>query len=339
MALTTNQRVARAFALILLMLLGTPPVATRLREGDVPAPAGTRFALIQGDTVAYHTWGPADGTVVLMVHGAATWGHVWSPVAEALAANGWRVVAADLPPFGWSTRAPRMGFSASEQAARLEELLGIVSPEQPAVLVAHSIGAASALALAEAAPERVARLVWVSPALSMDEAAPTGGRGVMSRLLTIAPVREWLFGAVALWPDGARKALQANYGPATPAATAEDAALLSTPFARRGSVRGWSAWAMTALAPPATPLNDRRAAAEQLRQPMLLVWGDADAVTPIAQRRTLLQLWPQSDTVTYAGVGHFPPTEVKARLAADVAGWLGVVERDVRLEGSNSNVR
>lgn len=318
-----RRRWTRLLALLLALIGAGPVIGTVLRERrDTPVPADTRWSSLGTDSIAWHSHGPDSGPVVLFVHGMASWGAIWTPVAEAVAANGWRAVAVDLPPFGWSTRTPAGGFSAERQAARLDAVAQAVSPDAPVVVVAHSIGGAPVLAWALGHPDRVQRIVWVSAALGLDADSATA-TGPAAWVLATPPLRTWAVSVAALWPGGARRALAANYAPGAAPPSDSLVQLLTTPFARPGSAAAWGAWAAEALAPERTSLRERRATAASLECPMLLVWGREDRITPWSQYESLRRLWPGSAGDTLAGVGHFPPTEAPDRVAAAVSRWLG----------------
>lgn len=102
------------------------------------------------------------GDVVVMVHGFGGCLGSWAANQSALAANGRRVLALDLPGHGESTLDVG-GGSLDELAAAVRELLdelGVVR----AHLVGHSMGAAVSLVLADLEPARVQSLTLVGPA-------------------------------------------------------------------------------------------------------------------------------------------------------------------------------
>lgn len=90
------------FILILLLILRA---LAAWREGGAKAPANTTYFPTPAARVAARVVGPANGAPVILVHGTAAWSGFWSEVSDHLARRGWRVVAIDLPPFGWSDRA------------------------------------------------------------------------------------------------------------------------------------------------------------------------------------------------------------------------------------------
>src|SRR5215213_9400616 len=95
---------ALALVLFIIVLLVILRLMAAVRENGVEAPPETvRFQTPTG-AVAARLSGPADGRPIMLIHGTAAWSGFWRQVADHLAGRGWRVIAIDLPPFGWSGR-------------------------------------------------------------------------------------------------------------------------------------------------------------------------------------------------------------------------------------------
>jgi pimeloyl-ACP methyl ester carboxylesterase len=125
--------------------------------------------------VAYHEDGPADGEVVLLLHGFPYDIHSYVDVAPALAAEGFRVIVPHLRGHG-ATRfldpaTPRSGQQAALGAdvVALLDALGI----RRAVLAGYDWGARAACVVAALWPERCTGLVSVNSYLIQDIAAAT----------------------------------------------------------------------------------------------------------------------------------------------------------------------
>ena len=101
---------------------------------------------------------------IVLVHGA--WGSAagWAALVPRLAAAGREVRAIDLPSHGADAAAPG-DVGMEDYAARVVEVLGETGP---ALLVGHSMGGMVISAAAEAAPERVRKLVYVAALLPRD---------------------------------------------------------------------------------------------------------------------------------------------------------------------------
>jgi lipase len=109
------------------------------------------------------TFGSDSGLPVLALHGVT--GHTgrWQVLADLL--PGIRLIAVDLRGHGHSPWAPPWGLE-QHVADALGTLDGLGLDRLP--VVGHSFGAAIALHMARAAPQRVARLVLLDPAIGLD---------------------------------------------------------------------------------------------------------------------------------------------------------------------------
>lgn len=114
--------------------------------GAMPSAASARPA-----ATAAH----ADPTIVL-VHGAFLDASSWGEVGNALVLRGRRVIAVDL-----RSGEPRAASERTLADYRQAVLASIASESSPVALVGHSFGGMTIAAVAEAAPDRVERLVFI----------------------------------------------------------------------------------------------------------------------------------------------------------------------------------
>lgn len=112
-----------------------------------------------------HSWGPSEGTPVLVAHGVTNTGARYRRLFEDLL-PGVRAIAPDLRGHGGSTWSPP--WSAEQHVADLLATLDAAAVDR-AVVVGHSFGGLLALHLAAAAPERVRGLVLLDPAAAIPE--------------------------------------------------------------------------------------------------------------------------------------------------------------------------
>lgn len=96
---------------------------------------------------------------IVLVHGAWHGAWCWAGVAPLLRARGHGVTAIDLPG-RWRSPAAQAAITADDYVQAVLQVLRTVPT--PAVLVGHSLGGASISLAAEAAPERVHRLVYLT---------------------------------------------------------------------------------------------------------------------------------------------------------------------------------
>ena len=130
---------------------------------EIPEPSLTmqlqeRTLDIEGASVHLLDQGPADGPVVLLLHGARFHSGTWQEVGtlEVLAAAGVRAVAVDMPGFGRSQE------SQASPSAWLTAVCDGLDLER-VTLVAPSRGGAMAFPFLLEAPERCAGFVPVAP--------------------------------------------------------------------------------------------------------------------------------------------------------------------------------
>ena len=114
---------------------------------------------------------------LILVHGACHGAWCWRDVIPALKAAGHEVTAPDMPGRGGGVA----GLTLADQAATI-----LSAYEGRAVLVGHSAGGFSISAAAEAAPERVSRLIFVTALLPRD--GEVLGRKMQGLKGTRAPV-------------------------------------------------------------------------------------------------------------------------------------------------------
>jgi pimeloyl-ACP methyl ester carboxylesterase len=119
-----------------------------------------------------------DGVPLVHLHGFAISGAYLMPTARALAARGVNVVP-DLPGYGRSERRDRV----LDIPALAEATLAILDrlDIDKAVLVGNSMGCAISLEVAHEAPERIHRLVLVSPAGGLHNQPMSRALGQLAR--------------------------------------------------------------------------------------------------------------------------------------------------------------
>ncbi|MGC1332733.1 alpha/beta fold hydrolase [Pseudomonas sp.] len=103
-----------------------------------------------------------SGPAVVLLHGIGSGAGSWLEVAMQLG-QGARVIAWDAPGYGESTPLAPTAPRAEDYAERLMQTLDSLNIQR-CVLVGHSLGAITAAAFARLHPERVSRLVLISPA-------------------------------------------------------------------------------------------------------------------------------------------------------------------------------
>ena len=136
--------------------------------------AGTVDVLCAGQKLTlpgpmvWHAWGPLEGSVMLLLHGGSgSWMH-WIRNIAPLVAQGYRVLAVDLPGFGDSA-APAQGGDVDALIEPLHAAWQMLEgPSLDATFVGFSFGGMTAALWLAAYPDDAKRLVMVgSPGLGL----------------------------------------------------------------------------------------------------------------------------------------------------------------------------
>jgi len=130
----------------------------------------TKLAILSGLFYAA-SCAAADKPPIALVHGAFEDVHVWDGVTAKLQADGYRVIAIDLP---GRPSAPLAADKASVALYRDTVLKAIAGAPHPVVMVGHSFGGIVISAVGEAAPAKVKTLVYLAAYL------PKNGESLMS---------------------------------------------------------------------------------------------------------------------------------------------------------------
>jgi pimeloyl-ACP methyl ester carboxylesterase len=222
---------------------------------------------------------------------------------------GWRVVAMDLPPFGFSHRPASGDYSRSAQARRILAVIGQLRAGS-VILLGHSFGGGPAAEAAMQQPGAVTHLVLVDAAIGLqgDSPPPCETPWLAHQILDRPGVRTGLFASAITEPAFSSYWLR-KFVARKEVVTAQRTAVYQKPFVVHGFTEGLAAWARQfalgcEFPPSVRPSNFRR-----LQVPVSLLWGELDDVTPLAQARALQRLLPHATLTVLPGVGHIPQIE------------------------------
>jgi pimeloyl-ACP methyl ester carboxylesterase len=318
---------AITLALLILTCVGTlaglrfaAQQRERLADGE-GAPAGGRF--VRGDDVSLYIQevGPPDGMPVLFIPGTGAWSETWRDTLSECAARGHHCIALDLPPFGYSQRPADHDYSTPRQARRIAGLLDALGISQ-AVLVGHSFGSRATMQLALSEPQRIRALVLVDAALAVN--APLHADAQVPAVMRWSPLRNAVIASTATNPRLTHFFLE-KFTTRHEVLTPERVAIYQRPFARRGTTEAFAHWAMQFGEPTSGLLSADPAAYRKADIPTLLLWGEADTVTPLAEGRALAQLLPRAKLEVLPGVGHIPQIEMPSAFNKSLMDYLGAL--------------
>lgn len=309
-------KLVAALLLLVIALLAVFRLQAWWRERPETPPGSTRYVETRFGKVAVQLSGPADGPQVMLIHGTAAWSGFWKDVSGHLASSGWRVIAVDTPPFGWSERDPQARYDRVSQASRLADI--IAATGRKAIIVGHSFGGGAATETALQVPDRVAGLVLVDAAMGALD--PSAKDGMVARSLSVQPVGEAVVSALVTNPMATTPVLR------TFVHRKESAALwaqtLQAPMVREGSTAAYAQWLPNLFVAGDGAKSRSRDALAAITVPVAIIWGEADTVTPPQQGRDLSTLMKARSTLWLPDVGHIPHIE-------DPAGFLAALDKSL----------
>jgi pimeloyl-ACP methyl ester carboxylesterase len=254
--------------------------ATEAEERDVDVGGLSTHCLIAG---------PANAPHVVFVHGLGGSIPTWSLNLTAFAER-FRICAVDLVGAGSSAK-PTQDYSVSNLADFLVRFLDALGSDwQRVSIVGHSLGGAVALAFAKQHPDRVEKLVLVDCAGLGPEINPT-----LLDLVHAEPTPEHIREELVLFFTNPTLVQQA---------------LVEQLYQQRTQPGAREALQATADAAFSAGQQriDVREALTHLSQPVLVIWGAADAVIPAAHAQRAQQA-QQGRLVVLANCGHCPHIE------------------------------
>jgi pimeloyl-ACP methyl ester carboxylesterase len=282
---------------------------------------GTRFTTSDGTALHVVDTGPRDAAVTtVLVHGWTLDHTSWDEVARDLPG---RVLRHDLRGHGRSAPAPPGTATIERCADDLAELVADRVPTGKVVLVGHSMGGMTIMALAEQHPgllDRVAGVVLVATSSGELAGSTLGLPGPLARLF-LAGERAANRRIARL----RRPELLRRTGPARPG-------LRWLLFGRRPSWRHVALTAamvgrchpvaMVAFRDSLDEHDRRRALAELARVPVVVLTGTRDRLTPPRHARVIADELPGAELVVHPGAGHMLPLERAGEVAARIRALL-----------------
>ncbi|MGO4350577.1 alpha/beta hydrolase [Rhizobium sp. RAF36] len=313
--------IAGAVIGIALLLFAGFYAASIWRESLPPGRDGQPGEYLQADGLDLHykQWGPDSGQPILLIPGAMAWSETWEPIAGRLGAAGFRVIAPDLPPFGYSERPSSGDYSRNAQARRIlafADALGLKS----FVLLGHSFGGGATVETALTRPDRIDGLVLLDVALGLGHPP---SKPPLAPLFAAPGLREAIMAATFTNPLMIGKGLRDFVDDDDAVATPERIEVYRRPLDVKGTSHAIADWFVTGLF--GNEENSRAFKAENYRgfeKPALLIWGKEDSVTPLAQGEEIASLLPKAQLSVLDGVDHIPQIEAPEKTASLIAAFM-----------------
>jgi pimeloyl-ACP methyl ester carboxylesterase len=273
-------------------------------------PEHSWFTTVGGVRIHYQEAGDENAPPMILIHGFISSNLVWNEVFLPLARAGFRVIAPDLPGYGYSDKPFDARYTIDAQAYAVLGLMDRLGIDR-ATIVGASYGGAVAATIALDYPDRVANLVLVG--------AVTNDQPKKKLLLRLAGVP--LLGDIATplflgsrWI--LRKRTEEVYRrlgyPVDERKLAARHHLLATANTHRAMIRTVRRWRADRI--------ERELSL--IRQPTLLVWGEEDTHIPVSNAFQLRDAIPNSRLIVFRRCGHLPPTEYPEKFVEVVAEFV-----------------
>lgn len=265
--------------------------------GDMVEVAGTRLHVRES--------GPQKAPAVIFLHGFGASLHTWEPWAQALDKD-LRVIRIDLPGSGLSLPDPTGDYSDQRTLQILLALMDKLGLARTS-LVGHSIGGRIAWTFAGTYPERMNKLVLVSPDGFASPGFEYGKKPevpAMVKLMRVALPKALLVMSL--------KPAYANPATMTDALATRYHDLMLAPGSRDALLTRMT---QTVLVDPLPILK-------KITAPTLLVWGEQDGMIPFANSNDYLSAINGSKRVSFKGVGHLPHEEAPGESIGAIRGFL-----------------
>jgi pimeloyl-ACP methyl ester carboxylesterase len=314
--------IARAAAVVVSLAIVAPGVILgaframawhrETRTRAEAAPASGHFVRAADVELFVQEAGPPDGPPVLLIHGTGAWSEIWRRTMDTLAAQGYRAIAIDMPPFGYSQRPANANYRDEPQARRILGTINSLHLES-VTLVGHSFGSRPTMEAFFLDPSRIAALVLIDAALGLDTLAkPAAPAWPVRAVLATPSLRNGLVAATLTNPAFSARLLRGLVAD-TMAVTPTRIAMLQRPFVLQRTTVSFGEWLQPFATTTEHSLAAERARYAAIQVPTLIVWGDRDSITPIAQGHDLASLIPNASWAELKGAGHIPAIEATER--------------------------
>jgi pimeloyl-ACP methyl ester carboxylesterase len=256
----------------------------------------SRDVRVEGIRVHYLVEGPANGPVVVLVHGLGGSAEDWRNLTPYLVSAGFRVYRPDLPGYGRSQRPRDFSYSVRDEASVVVGFLDALGLKQ-VDLGGWSMGGWIVQLVAAGHADRVKRLML------FDSAG-----------LNVTP--NWntnLFMPRSAAELDELDALLMPHPPQIPGYVARD-------ILRNSHHHAWVIKRALDTMLTATDVTDKLL--PEFKMPVLIEWGQVDRITPVSEAETIHRLIPQSQLDVISGCGHLAPLECTAQMGPKVVGFL-----------------
>ena len=304
---------------------------SNLRESKTrqeAAPATGHFVQADDVELFIQEMGPANGQPILFIHGTAAWSGLWRETMTPLAEAGYRCIAIDIPPFGYSERPAAPSYGNKDQAKRIVALMEKLGIEN-AILFGHSFGGGATLETALMIPDWIDALILLDVGglnLNLQPAPEDSSSSALEFFLDTRAVRNPILASTATNPLFTKTLISAMVLDPDDVTTGKTN-ILQQPLVLEGATNTLGDWLQYVLTVQEVSLTTDPENYQTLTMPTLIVWGDSDTIIPLKEGEYLQSLIPNSELVVLNGVNHIPHLEDLDALMKVALGFLKTTSR------------
>ena len=258
----------------------------------------SRFIEVAGIRLHLRDTGPKSASALIFLHGFGSSLQTWDDWAHNLEADH-RVIRYDLPGFGLTGADPTGDYSDRRSIAVLLALMDLLGVQRASV-VGNSMGGRIAWTFAALNPNRIDKLVLISPD---GFASPGLEYGATSKAPLMMRALPYVLPSFML-RDSLAPAF-ANADVITDALFSRYRDMMLAPGVRKAIVDRMN---QMVLVDPVPLLKS-------IKAPILLMWGENDGMIPFANSADYLRALPNATLAALPGVGHIPQEEAPTTVA------------------------
>lgn len=261
--------------------------------------------------------GPADGPVVILLHGFPQQNSSWEQIIPLLTAEGFRCLAPNQRGYSPGARPPRRRDYRTAELVKDTLALIDASGADRVHLVGHDWGAAVAWGVAGRAPDRLASLsaLSVPHPMAFVRSLLTSRQGLASWYMYVNQL-PWVPERLMLGRNGRGKAIATSLirSGLAPRAAERDALAMTEAGALTAALNWYRAMPLSGSGQRAT---------DKVTVPTLYVWSDRDiAITAKPARDTANYVSGPYRFETLRGASHWLPEEKPAEIAEMLLQWF-----------------
>ena len=276
---------------ITLILLWRPDLKKSYLE-DKYGQDSSQFLNIEGARIHLRDTGNPNGPAIIFIHGFGASLHTWEDWSRSLEKE-FRVIRFDLPGFGLTGPDTKMDYSDDRSNQILIKLMDTLHVKK-ATVIGNSIGGRIAWYFASRYPERVEKLVLISPD---GFESPGLNYNTKPEIPAYWDLINFIFPKFLFKQN--LEIAYTNKGVLSDQLFERYYELALYPGNRQAML---DRMRQTVLQDPTLFLKD-------IRCPILLLWGENDAMIPIKNAQDYLALVPQAKLQTLTKLGHLPQEE------------------------------